>query len=58
MTTGARFQVREDSSGYVVFDTVRDRVWSKTYRRKGWAIREAVRLVDAYQHFKYSDWGS
>lgn len=58
MTNGkrARFQVREGLSGYVVFDTVRERVWSRTYVRKGWAVREAVRLTETYKHFKYTDW--
>lgn len=55
----ARFQVREQSDGgYVVFDTIRNRIWSKTYVRKGWAIREAVNLVETYKNFKYTDWGN
>lgn len=50
----ARYQVREDSHGeWTVWDTKREWVSSRSYRRLGWAVRKAIQLNEASKNFKY-----
>jgi hypothetical protein len=51
--TAARFQVIEVPHGYAVRDTRDGSIWTRTYVRRGWAIRRAVALEEAHGKRRY-----